>query len=424
MEEKKQWLPSLLFVLAVFLRLVYLFLIPLGQAPDEIFHFERIYYEKLTLDSKDIINSPILGPNTELVHPPLYYWVYKIFLVLLIQLIRLPSENLISAFMHYGFFLRLINLTFSVITLYLWKVFLDKLKLSKYLYLLSLIILFFIPTLVGSSFSINIDSLYLFLTSCVIVYLPNLINKEDFNKILIVGIFTGLALLTKLYSIGIIFSVIYLLLWKYRYKSHQLLKSLVLYLLPVFLLTGWWFINNIINYNDPFATDILRISTITNIKPFAFKGYILMFLYWSYQTFLVSFGSTNNIRLANFLYSILALLIIFSLIGIFKKKSKVIQSQVLNSLALFSCLNFLQMVYLNFRISFQPQGRYLFATLPFYSVLLSLGITNISSKKSKWKSIVFVAFLFIVLHILSLNCLLWYYLNIVIIPPSLVCKLY
>lgn len=406
---------QLTFLVGIFIRLVYFFLIPLGQAPDEIFHFERIY---LTAISPNFVS---IHPNSEYVQPPFYYWLFALITSFILKLKQAVYSNIPEPFFQLGLFLRIINFFISIATLFCYHLFLKQLKLDKTVYLGSLFILFFLPTLAGNAVIISSDSLVLLLISIILIFFPSLVKKNQPKRsYFLIGILTGLAVLTKLFSLGLIFSVVYLILKKESKKNWQ---ALLVFLTPVVLIAGWWFIDNRLNYGGFLREEIVEISNIGMIKPFTIPNYLFIFFWWTFQTFIMTFGVTNNIRLADSLYLLMALFFTFSLTNYFKIKkiNNQILTPILKALAIFALINFSQLMFLNLKFILQPQGRYLYNALPFFALVLSIGWLNSFPKKYKFLGLFCLVLIFIGLNLLSFNCLLAVYWNKEILPFSAFC---
>ena len=389
----------LLIIISSF-RLVYLSIIPFGALPDEKFHFQRI---QNIADSKSI--SPEF-PNNEYYQPPLYY-------VLGSLIYRFFGRSYLT--------LRVFSFLMSFLYLILLQKVISNLSLSKSVSIALFISIALIPTFNIESIAINNDILlYLLLMSFYFVFLRVYRKLHNFRYILLISIISGGAILTKQVGVIVIPSFIIFAL-----KNKIPLKIVVLNTCLSLLVGLLWFYYDWKLYGNPVITySLFRYSIIGSMDPFSFPLYIKSIIVESAETYISAVGEFNNIRIGALFYLSIYLLIFIALLGLIRGKVKnFLNVKNIVFFHLVFIFNLIIFIFLNFHYAFQPQGRYLYPSQIYISLLLVIGFTNLFSGK---KSILLPFFIFLILvfgNFWSLNCITSVYYKISYLPSIFACKI-
>jgi hypothetical protein len=241
----------IIFALAAAIRLPFVFLTPLWQAPDEYPHF---HYIRALVETAQIPISRPQFPDYEAYQPPLYYLIGAgIF-----QLTSWPGvpavpedvSRLDPSLPLVVLALRLFSLILGVGVVYLAfvvgrKVFPNNPFLSLALPLM----LALHPTFVSNTTSITNDALANFLGALlVLILLPPL---ERANTTL-VGFGLGAALLTK-YNLLPFAVLAVFVLWQGRPSTGLWWRQILSIAAVALLLSGWFFLFNYSRYDHPLA---------------------------------------------------------------------------------------------------------------------------------------------------------------------------
>ncbi len=392
----------ILFVVIISIRLIYLFIIPLGQFPDETFHAQRIRYE-----SRPSPLSHVELVNNELHQPPLFYFIST-------HLIRNNTE------FHFWYVLRIMNFCFSLLFTYLsWKI-LERLVSSKYIRLSVFSLINLVPTFTSEAVSISNDVLsYLMCAFFCFVFLSSYPKKITSQRIIFLGIISGVSLLVKTYAFPLIVSVIITFLIQKRRAT-----DIVLFLLPAILIGMVWPISDYIKTSDfIFSQRMFQNSILHFTKPFAFPGYIMSLNRQTFETYISTYGSTNNIRLPSFVYTFLLSIFFISLWGLYTIRSRIKKMKSFQFFIIFLVCNIIFFLYLNVRITYQPQGRFLFPTLIPLSILFTYGLSAFTVGKEKY--LFFIIFIsMVLLNVWGLQCVSKYFYNLNFMPHMFTCYFY
>ena len=418
----------LILIVSIVLRLVILYILPPGENPDEPFIYERIWRFVTTgIDPSFHIQGSMYFPNNEYYYPPLYFLLASVA-VKPVLFFSNNISNINEAFLKSYVPLRIMSLLISVGSLFfIWKI-LVNFKISNYLKRSVFIFIALLPTYVAFSVSPNHNVLLFFFIS---VFLYLLLSKKwvstNLRQTSFLGIIVGLALLTKLEGVLLFISFFVFL---YFQKVAKSLKHSLVFLFWVLIVAGWWFAINIAKtgwfYNQELFSAALKGYTL----PYSFPGYLSKLSDWTFETFLITYGSTNNVRLSSLGYMLLYLFLIISFAGIIKTGLRRIRSLMKSqksfywTLIIFFVVNILIFLHVNLNLVFQPQGRYLFPSLLFLAIVITYGLSGWLKKNKLYLLPWSVFILFLFFNLWGLGCIYFVYRHISLLPPLLECVNY
>lgn len=377
-QSADNWHIAIFFALGLLLRLIFFFLVPIGKAPDEIYHFERIYFTSIKLKYPEAIKSHRQDyPNhTYIYYPPLYYWLNS---AILSNLIKVPLPSTMDAFHLYGSVIRLLSFLISTGTLILvaWLFY----SLFPKIAILILAILYLFPQWTSSSYWINVDPLLiLMMVITVIVATKVLTLPYKRHYPIIMGILAGVTMNVKYFApmlwAGIAIGIMLAKKW---HKAR--LSSLTLFSISLLSLSGWWFVNNYLHTGSLLATPLVKSLLSIYTQPYSFPYYTFAVMLWTQETFIASYGPTNNIRLPTPVYLLISLSFLIFLFALLRNKS--MHQHIVGTfnqqlfLAIVGTMTFVALIQhglINALISFQPQGRYLYPLFFLFPLLTAAGM--------------------------------------------------
>src|SRR3989344_6586140 len=155
------------FIIAIFLRVVFLFLTPLNQFPDERTIFQRVWAIKmgsLQADPAAAEHNSVFYPNNEYYYPPLYFYLSAFFMQIVSSFKYIP-EIFLHAYPASYIYLRLLSLILISVGLFLvWKI-LEKLTLKEWVKYSTFTLVALVPSFVSFSTAINHNILVFLLLS-------------------------------------------------------------------------------------------------------------------------------------------------------------------------------------------------------------------------------------------------------------------
>lgn len=410
----------LIVTVAIILRFTYSVFIPSGQNPDEIYFFERTWSEatrEISFEGKNY-------PNNEYFYPPLYFFISS-FLVRFILIFIDNPNSLREAFFTFGQFFRFISFVLSIIQIYLIWLIIKKISIPNEVKLSVFAFAVLLPSYIVFGSYLNPNSILLLL---VLLFISVLFDPKikDLRKSLVLGIISGLALLTKFEGIILPFTAVFYM--SFSKKITPVIKNAFIMILISFVIGGWWYLKNFFDTGWFYDRELFLASISQNIRPFSFPNYLGMLTDWTFQTFFVSYGVTNNIRLGPQAYWVLFSLVIMAFLGLLRMGFKGLAKNstlraMFASLGVLFFFNTLIFVHLNFNFAFQPQGRYLFPSLLFIVLILVSGISFwLRTRLSLLPKLVLFFLLF--LNIWGMNCTAKFYYGVDFLPNVLTCTYY
>lgn len=418
---------ALIFILIILIRLIYFFLIPVGELPDEVYIFERIYHSAVfRMNSELVKNHTIFFPNSEYFYPPLYYFFNSFILQLFFSLNRTVLTFKESFFLYANMF-RFVNFLLSAFSIYLvWKI-LNIIKLEKQIIISSLLLFGLLPTAAIFSNALNFH-LYVFFGFLLFLYLlfvKKWLNNE-IKRSIYLGLIVGVLLLIGFEGFMLIpLYPIYLMLTRQR----KMITSIVYFIGIIFLISGWWYVANIIKFGNFYNPEIFKVTVRNFPKPFSFPNYIDAVIKQTSETFVFTAGRSNDLRFTPVGYTVWNVLFWVSLAGwikvIFSKRNIIIKNLVSHKLIILFLLfieNIVVFIYADFKLNFSAsQGRLFFPSLLLISIIFIVGIRSWLNK-SQLKYLPYITLIFLLFYnYWGIGCTLFDYKDINILPKELGC---
>ncbi len=417
---------ALIFII-ILIRLIYFFIIPVGELPDEIYIFERIYYSAVfRMNSELVKNHTIFFPNSEYFYPPLYYLFNSLILQLFFSLNKTVLTFQESFFLYANIF-RFVNFLLSAFSIYLvWKI-LNIIKMEKQIIISSLLLFGLLPTAAIFSNALNFH-LYVFFGFLLFLYLlfvKKWLNHEVKRSIYL-GLIVGVLLLIGFEGFMLIpLYPVYLMLTRQR----KMITSIVYFIGIILLISGWWYVANFIKFGNFYNSEIFKVTVRNFPKPFSFPNYIDAVLKHTSETFIFTVGRSNDLRFVLFGYSIWKVLFWVSVAGwiklILAKKNKFIRRLISNHIIILFILfieNMIVFIYADFKLNFSAsQGRLFFPSLLLISIIFIVGIRSWLNK-NQLKYLPYITLIFLLIYnYWGIGCTLFDYKDINILPKVLGC---
>jgi hypothetical protein len=381
---------------------------PIDSFPDESSHlnYAKYIYRHHQLPPLSLENKPI--PTNEGFQPPLYY----IIAALLTATFENESAILVT--------IRTISLFLGMLTIIvIWKSALLVFPEKPNYALLITAFAAFNPQFIYSHSGISNIALTSFTTSLAIFLMARMIVLSSISNkdIVLFGISCGAALLSRtiaIYLIPLGFAGLLFISSNKPQAFRLFLKSSATYLGIVFLVCGWWYLRNWLNYTDPF---LWRIHQTTmgagwgRSEPLTLFYVVrtLAFLHASYWAY---FGR-NEFHAGIAEYSVFLLIEVLAIIGVYEifTKKNTLANEGLNRTAFYlfvisSLIAFLEILFLQLKIN-SPQGRYLYMAVAGNSVIIGTGLIQITPQK--YRAVLSAAFpVFLLISCLYLLIRYWY----------------
>ena len=398
---------ALIFILALLLRLFFVFAIPVFQKPDENMHFE--YIEFVAENKKLPVGGNFLS---EFFQAPLYYITTSFIL----NSIKIFTENLWVQVM----LMRLISVFLSMITLYIIYKIASLIFANKSLVLGILSFAAFLPSHLNVNSNVTNANLSQVFTALIIYMLILNLSKTSFRNNAIIGGLAGLALITRASSLPAVLTIPFAYAIKLFPRIKKAIKPLIVIGLIALIISSWVLIRNFMLYGDIFAYSAIQMSTPPDFmeKDLVFVAKVMI---WTFATFWATFGRINNVFIGsidstagisilfifNFFLLIVTLCSAFGLIILYKKykkNKKVLSSfQIKSFLILATQIILMLILFIKFNLyNFEPQGRLFFPAIAGFAVFFTLGIFTLFEKyKIKNFLTIYIAF-FLLIDIISM----------------------
>lgn len=357
-------------------RFMLVILTPIGAAPDELAHFKYVTHlmehGSVPVQTTDVIS----GAEThdyEYYQPPLYYFILAAVGNVINHFIQ-PSEGLLLLL------LRVFQLSFWGITaafsyLTARKLLAERPTAAAILLSLAAVL----PAYISSSAGINNGNLAIALSS-VILYL--LLLKRNWSNAFLLGLFCGLALLTKLTAVGVVGLVILLLVWECARagvrRSSAIAKTAVVLLL-LLVLIGPWVLYNLDTYGSLTAESVGNAPNrvIENMpeaaRPFWSLGHIN-------HTFWAVAGRKNELTFLPWLSAALGVVLLAGLLARFFSRRQAVEDAALRRWIKTAAVALVLQLALVLRMGVeygQGQGRFLFPLFAALAVVLSSAVYSL-----------------------------------------------
>ncbi|MGC8843443.1 MAG: glycosyltransferase family 39 protein [bacterium] len=350
-----------IFLLYFFFVALYSSHIPIGKGVDEEAHF--LYVEDiLKTGHLPKLNVPH-GGHYESHQPPLFY-------ILSLPIAYLGGAN----WRIWGRFLSSLLIAISGFICYLAG---KRLFRNNVLGIASCAFVLFLPGNIAIASGFTNDSLAQALFSLSLFFLLG----EEEKDWLWGGIATGGAILAKSSCIVLILAALLSLILSMRGESdwRKTGRKAIYFLLPVLLLTSWWFIRNKLLYGDFLGWKVFQEAFATSPHPSYFLERGLSWGGYWLLVFTTGFASfwTPLLRLrflSNLYYVFLVIFLVLSICGVLKLSREEREKEDRIYLFVFSFL-FLLLSFVRFNLYFfEAQGRYLYPALCSFSLLFNAGL--------------------------------------------------
>ncbi|MBI5715308.1 MAG: DUF2142 domain-containing protein, partial [Chloroflexi bacterium] len=272
---------------------------------------------------------------------------------------------------------------------------------SKVLALLAASLLAFNPEFVFISASANNDNLtWLMCVFALFIALHQVLGKSQFMDREIgsrgwdapmLGLLLGVAALTKvsaLVLLPVVGAAMFVQAWRTRQWKKFFVDGTIIVVIAA-AISAWWYVRNIVLYNDLLALDLHAKTTATRTEPFTLAVFLEEFpSFWF--SFWGLFGSFN-ILMPQWVYTFFTALVFVGVGGgvvaltktsEFFKNSEVFRVIAHAMLITFIIGTALGLVQWN-RLSHSMQGRLMFTTLPILSMYLAAGLLAWSPAKKR-----------------------------------------
>jgi 4-amino-4-deoxy-L-arabinose transferase-like glycosyltransferase len=414
MESKNRKIIYLILFVFLIEGVVVALISPPFEAPDENHHIDYINYvlENGKLPVQNIINESIAGEGHQ---NPLYYIISSLSLKLTgyengIKYSLLPNTEHIwngggnihvPLFNHkvkifqnerdrnYFYLLRLLSVVFGLISIFfIFKTL--RLFFSELITVLSVSFIVLLPQFVFVNSFVSNDSLTIALTSVSIFYFFEYFLSNKSLSLFLSFFFLGLSVLTKFYPIGFFFLFLFSSL---IFKKKKAITLLAIGSIIFLILISPVFVRNILLYDSVWGLNVLPKNS-AGLFSYSFVFVLKQFFNLA-ESFYGKFGWMNVTLpiVIYFLYYLIILLIIGIAITISGKKffNKIILISLMGILIIFA-----EVMFYNIYIV-QMQGRFLFAAIPFFAIIIgeSLKIIFNNFKKLKKEKLFLIAFNFL-----------------------------
>jgi len=412
--EIPRWLPAafiFLIVAPIFLAIFNSLANPLFEPPDELEHYQFVRY---LLDERSLPVQQLDNPPSQFHQPPLYYLIGAVLIRTIPDEGTIPQDNPhwtsypfgtvhrdnkikylpdqdlsfpytgTTLVMHVLRWWSVLLFTGTLILIWLlgreiWPAELDK-------RLLLLAIAGFTPMFIYMGSSVNNDNLVVFWAAFLLwLVLRSLRTGFDWLATSLIGLAWGCAILSKTSGVVLVIPWGVGLLWySWQQKNFRYLitRALVIGLIAMGL-SGWWFIRNQSLYGELTGVETMlsiwgrRLPGEFNLP--SLKGALVhaWLSYWG------RFGY-GQIVLPDPIYAIFTILVIISLLGLFKRATTLLRQQrprnvqgtwfILGATVL---VYFAALFYFFVRNPTGANGRYIFPALPAIAALIVAGLSAI-----------------------------------------------
>ena len=426
-------------ILAGFLALggLYATVNPVFEAPDEIQHY---FCVKHIADGKGL---PVVRQGSEETcnpeggQPPLYYLVGALVTFGVdtsdAQLLLNPNpyvtlgmssqegnKNVIlhterESFPYKGttlavHLLRYLSLSFGVITiLATYLLSLQVLPGQKATALGAAAITAFNPKFIFTNAGVNNDGLLIALCTLALLMAVGLLRRGPSLRAYIgLGLVIGLAVLTKLTGLGLLVLVPYVFaVLGVRYSPKKAVAGATVVLGLVILLAGWWFVRNLVLYQEPTGINVFFTSLVRPPNPIRVTS-IPLYLQRMTMTYWAVFGWLN-VPASSWLYRFFDLLVVLGVVGLplalvrgLRKPRSVAGSTLLLPIVWVAVVGLGYLTYLAYNLvhSFGT-GRMVLPAISCISMFISWGLTQFPPRRWRMPLVAVVA---VAMALVALAC--------------------
>lgn len=438
--KKNFFIFSLAFC-SLFLYSIWAVIIPFNQAPDELHRYDIadfiFKYHTLPIAGDDRLYYGVHG-ITYAVFPYLPYIIGAVFMIIFDNIFDINNMYLVH---------RLVSVISGTLSVCLVYKICEGMNFEKKF---SRFVSCFFAVIPGYSFVnsyVNQDSFSICVNLLIIyIWLKCLKSNWSSKYIALLGVGLSVCLLTYMNGYVIIPATMLLLLRTYfRFTRKEFFKKIALLVIPIIIISGWWFIRNYVLYDGDFigmrqsnmlseqlGIDELKPSNRqTMVKQGVSLTEMVFEYHWlssTYKSFWGTFGYMDKWMDEKY-YTAISVIHFISLIGCFfiiarilrkilkKEKSIVdfLRDSTLHLLLLVIIfLSVALSLYYSYFSDFQPQGRYIYPALFPIILYFCLGLKEIVN--SKFRDFIYtlsvLAMLFLNLYCLAKILIPSYYTGV------------
>jgi hypothetical protein len=405
--KKENWSILTFLLFLFFLYLFWALIVPFNQAPDEYQRFD------LAMFIFKYHSLPIAGD------PRLYYGPYGItysaypYLAYIIDAVLMMACKSFIGANHLYLVARFFSVLCGVVSVYFMYKICSRLKLNTYLKWFVTVLYALLPQYSFINSYVNLEAFSLCVGSFIAyMWIKGWQESWSYANIVRLGIGLGLCLLSYYNEYIMIPATGFVLLCSMRSKiiTKSNLRKILLMILIMLVISGWWFIRNAILYhgdilgfrtNDQLSKQLAVNSLKPSNRPTMFnQGHTVLWMLIHTNWFELSFKSSiggfgyMNVWLPDVVYNIILVILCFSVFGLIVKgwdiwhlfrnlkfKRFFVQYNFYIALCIMIILAlFLDLQY-SYKTDFQPQGRYFFPGLLPSLILLGIGLNRLMHKK-------------------------------------------
>lgn len=224
------FVPFFLLLVLFILQIHNFILFPISRGFDALNHLDYINYLRTNH------SIPMAHEGWELYQPPLYYFL----------LFPITNPFLIRFFNGFVF----IGLLIAVF------LFFNKITKNTFLAIISIVIIASLPVVIYSLPTISNELFSGMIISFTIMYYVAFAKRFTLLNQIIIGCLLGLSLLSKATSFVLLSCIILDLIIQYKNNFVKLKKHLLVILGFVLIISGWFYIRNVVMYQNPFVTSV------------------------------------------------------------------------------------------------------------------------------------------------------------------------
>lgn len=230
MKKLSFFLPFFLLLILVVLQIHNFILFPVSRGFDALNHLDYVGYLRTNH------SIPMAHEGWELYQPPLYY------------LLLFPITN--------PLFIRFLNGFVFVGLLIAVFLFFKKITKNTFLGIISTVIIASLPVVIYSLPAISNELFSGMIISFTIMYYVTFAKRFALFNQIIFGCLLGLSLLSKATSFVLLFCIIVDQIIQHKNNFVKLTKHLLVILGFVLIISGWFYIRNLLIYQNPFTTSV------------------------------------------------------------------------------------------------------------------------------------------------------------------------
>lgn len=378
-KEKKYIISLMLFSFALFS--IYTIIVPFNGAPDEKLRFDIVdfisRYRELPVGGDQRLYYGEYGVTYAF--KPYIAYLFAAIICIITDFLKINISNFMVA--------RFFSVICGVGTIYFTYLISAKIfKKYKIKYVIPLM-LASIPQFAFINSYVNQDSFMIFLSSIIIyLWLIGIESNWSWNVVIKIGIANGLVLLTYMNGYIVILSTLIIVLFTYKNKDKIFIRKALACIGIMFIVSGWFFIRNLIIYNGEIFGSSIAISikeelAIPELKPslidvpavHGMNGFtMLLKTDWIKKTFISFWAMLGNmdIRVPSYYYLAMGVITLSAVIGVIFNILKSVKRRYITENDKLKITFFIMMILaliISVRYStyndYQPQGRYLYAAI-------------------------------------------------------------